>query len=172
MRPTGAEGLRAIQAAVAGVMTPELTTGYALEAASVAGMMIESLAAEWDTEVETLVSDNKQLKKLLAEIREALGRNANAESVVNEVDGVLGQGGDAGLTLSALTSENARLMGGIERFLQFAEDAQGTPEAESLAAARAATYRRLKDVAVRGWSFFDVAGFREKIVAARAELSA
>lgn len=172
MRPTPAESLRAIQAAVAGVMTPELTTGFALEAASAVGMMIESLAAEIDTEAETLVRDNVALRELLGQVKEALASNANAASLVNEVDGVLGQGGGGSLALSALAAEHARMMGALERFLQFAEDAQGTPQAEALAAARAGAYRHLREVSLRGWSFFDVSGFREKIVQARAELSA
>ncbi len=172
MRPTSSESLRAIQAAVVGVMTPELTTGFALEAATAVGMIVESLAAETDTEAETLVQDNAALRELLGKVKEALASNANAASLVNEVDGVLSQGGGGSLALSALATEHAGLMGALERLLQFAEDAQGTPEGEALATARAGVYRHLKEVAVRGWSFFDVTGFREKIVQARAQLSA
>ena len=171
MRPTTSESLRAIQAAVAAVISPELTTGFAMEAASVVGMIIESLAAEIDTEAETLVRDNEALRKLLALVKDALASNGNAASLVKEVDGVIGQGGGGSLALSALTAEHAALMGTLERFLQFAEDAQGTPESEALATVRRAAYRHLKEAAVRGWSFFDVSGFREKIVSARAELS-
>lgn len=172
MRPTASESLRAIQAAVAGVMTPELTTGFAQEAASAVGMMIESLAAEIDTEVETLVHDNAKLRGLLDGVKDSLAGNANAAALVSDVDGVLGQGGGGSLALSALAHEHAGLMAVVERFLQFAEDAQGTLEGDALATARAAVYRHLREVAVRGWSFFDVSGFREKIVQARAQLSA
>jgi hypothetical protein len=169
MRPTAAESLRAIQAAVAGVMTPELTTGFALEAASAVGMMVESLAAEADTEVQTLVADSESLRELLGEVKKTLASNASAASLVSHIDGVIGQGGAGSLALSALAAEHNALLGALERFLVYAEDVQGTREAEAVAPARAAAYRHLKRVAVRGWSFFDVSGFREKILRARAE---
>jgi hypothetical protein len=38
-------------------------------------------------------------------------------------------------------------------------------------AVRTEAYRHLRQLAVRGWSFFDVSGFRERMARARAEMA-
>ena len=172
MRPDGVESLRAIQGAVAEALAPELRTLFAEEAAGAVGMLIESLAAEWDTAAETLVRDNEMLRIVLGEARSGLATlsNERAPTLVKEIDGVLGQAGDGSLAVSSLTLENNQLRERLAAFLELAEDADGSPEAEALAPGREAAYRHLREVAVRGWSFFDVSGFRERMMQARAEL--
>jgi hypothetical protein len=171
MRPDGVESLRAIQGAVAGVLAPELRTLFAEEAAGAAGMLIESLAAEWDTAAETLLRDNETLRTVLGEARGGLAAlsNERAAGLVKEIDGVLGQAGDGSLAVSSLTLENNRLREQLASFLELAEDVDGTAEAAALAPAREGAYRHLRQVAVRGWSFFDVSGFRERMMQVRAE---
>jgi hypothetical protein len=161
--------LRAIQGAVAETLAPELRTLFAVEAAQAVSMLIESLAAEWDTAAETLVRDNEDLRQVLSEARQALAgvRNEKAGTLVIEIDGVLGQAGGGSLAVSSLTHENDLLRGRLAMFLELAEDADG--DAAVLEPARRAAYRHLRRVALRGWSFFDVSGFRERVIAARAE---
>ncbi len=175
MRPTIAESLRAIQGAIAEQLTPELTSLFAMEAASAASMLVESLFAEWDTLAEDLRADNARLREILGAGSVALrsiGRsNEVATALVSKIDGVLAQAGDERLVISSLSSENDQLSDALADFLELIEDTQGQPGTESLAPARAQTYRHLRRVAVRGWSYFDISGFRERIIKARTELA-
>jgi len=172
MRPTAAESIRAIQAAIADQILPELTTPFAQEAASASNMLLESLAAEIDTAAQDLRDDNEALRAVLTHARDTLGQsNENAQRIVNLIDGVLDQAGDGSITVSGLATQNDRLRAVLEQLLELIEDTNGEPGRESLAPVREEAYRHLRIVAVRGWSFFDVSGFRERIVKARAELS-
>jgi hypothetical protein len=172
VRPDGIESLRAIQAAVAEVLAPELRTAFAEEAAGAVSMMVESLAAEWDTAAETLVQDNEALRGILEDARAALQSapdgNGRAASLVRDIDGELRSGGDGSLAISALTAENNRLLERLASFLEMAEDTAGQEGFVGLRSAREAAYRHLREVSLRGWSFFDVSGFREKIAKERA----
>lgn len=168
--------MRAIQATVAEVLAPELRTAFAEEAAGAVSMMVESLAAEWDTAAETLVRDNETLRAILGEARAALesapNGNGEAASLVREIDGELGRAGDGSLAISGLTATNNGLREVLASFLELAEDTAGEVEWVALEPARAAAYRHLREVSLRGWSFFDVSGFREKIAKERAESGA
>lgn len=168
MRPTASESLRAIQAATMERLVPELQSLFAQEAASAVSMLIESLAAEEDTLAEDLRADNARLRKILESARQQLTRNEAAASLVTRIDGVLAQAGDERIAISSLSSENDRLNGALAELLELIEDAQG--RGDGLDTVRAAAYRHLRRVAVRGWSYLDVSGFRERIGKARAEL--
>jgi hypothetical protein len=171
VRPTIAESLRAIQAAIAEQLTPELSSLFAMEAATAATMLAESLFAEWDTLAEDLRADNARLCEILAAARDVLPSNEAAGSLVGKIDGVLAQAGDERLAISSLSSENGQLSDALADLLELIEDTQGQPGTESLAPVRALAYRHLRRVAVRGWSYFDISGFRERIIKARAELA-
>ena len=169
MRPTASESLRAIQAATMERLAPELQSLFAQEAASAVSMMIESLAAEEDTLAEDLRSDNARLREILGSARGPLGRHEAGASLVTKIDGVLAQAGDERIAISSLSSENGRLNDALADLLERIEDSQG--DGDGLDAVRKAAYQHLRRVAVRGWSYLDVSGFRERIVKARAELS-
>ena len=175
MRPTIAESLRAIQGAIAEQLTPELTSLFAIESASAVSMLVESLFAEWDTLAEDLRSDNVRLREILGTGRAALrsiGRsNEVSTALVSKISGMLAQTGDKRLAISSLSSENDQLSDALADLLELIEDTQGQPGTESLAPVRAQAYRHLRRVAVRGWSYFDISGFRERIIKARAELA-
>ncbi len=173
MRPGSIESLRAIQGAIADALTPEIKSLYAQEAAQAVTMMVESLAAELDTAVADLTRDNDTLRRLLNHaagvLRPAGESNAAAATVVNEIEETLAGPAAAELTITATTQENDRLRSALASLLEYVEDQQGEPDGERLAAVRNEAYRYLRVLALSGWSFFDVSGFRERIVQARAE---
>lgn len=189
MRPDTSESLRAIQGAVAERFIPELTSLFAQEAAQAVTMLTESLIAEADTLAEDLQNDNAALRTILGHARDALAafggsasqadggggvdarRNEHAASLVQTLDGVLCEAGDGRIAVSSLTRENNRLLSVLEPVLEFIEDNVGDPGADVLAPVRHEAYRQLRRVAVRGWCYFDVSAFRERIASARAELA-
>jgi hypothetical protein len=175
VRPTIPESLRAIQAAIAEQLTPELSSLFAQEAATAASMLAESLFAEWDTLAEDLRADNTRLREILDAGRDALRSigesNEVTAALVNKIDGVLAQAGDERLAISSLGTENDRLNDALADLLELIEDTDGEPGYENFAPVRAQAYRHLRRVAVRGWSYFDISGFRERIIKARAELA-
>jgi hypothetical protein len=166
MRPTPIESLRAIQTALAEQLTPEISSLFAMEASTAITMLCESLAGEADTLVEDLTTDNARLREVLSAARDALARNTSAAPLVSLIDGVLQEAGDRRLAVSSLSADNDRLSEALAQLLEFIEDAQD----ESLDPVRRAAYLHLRRVAVRGWSYFDVSGFRQRIIEARAEL--
>jgi chromosome segregation ATPase len=173
VRPTPDESLRAIQAAIAEQLTPELSSLFALESASAATMLAESLFAEWDTLAEDLSADNARLRQILSAALDALRSiqsNEVAAAIVSKIDGVLAQAGDERLAISSLSTENDQLNDALADLLELIEDTDGEPGYENFAPVRAQAYRHLRRVAVRGWSYFDISGFRERIIKARAEL--
>jgi chromosome segregation ATPase len=174
MRPTIAESLRAIQSAIAEQLTPELTSLFAIESASAASMLVESLYAEWDTLAEDLRADNARLREILGVSRAALHSidrsNEVTTALVSKIDGVLAQAGDDRLAISSLRSASDQLSDALADLLELIEDTQGQPGTESLSPVRAQAYRHLRRVAVRGWSYLDISGFRERIIKAREEL--
>ena len=76
MRPTGPESVRAIQAALAEVIVPELASAFAQDAAGTVQMLLESIAGEWDTAAEDLRNDNEALRALLSTSRDAIKQAA------------------------------------------------------------------------------------------------
>ena len=175
MRPTIAESLRAIQGAITEQLTPELTSLFAIESASAASMLVESLIGDWDTLAEDLSIDNTRLREILGAGRDALqsiaGSNEVEDDLVSKIDRVLAQAGDMRLAISSLSSENDQLNDALADLLELMEGTDGEPGHENFAPVRAQAYRHLRHVAVRGWSYFDISGFRERIIKARAELA-
>lgn len=166
MRPNAAESLRAIQSAVAEQLVPEISSLFAIEATTAITMLCESLAAEADTLAEDLLADNARLREILAAARDVLRRNGIGATLVSQIDGVLHEGGDRRIAISVLSEENDRLSESLAQLLELIEERND----ESLAQVRRAAYHHLRRVAVRGWSYFDVSGFRQRIVEARAEM--
>jgi chromosome segregation ATPase len=176
MRPTALESLRGLQAALAETLIPELTSVHAQDAAQTMTMLLESLAAEADTAVADLTADIAAVERLLENARALVAtlpqRNDKRDAIVSEIDGVLREEGDVSLTISSLTAENNRLRAVLEPLLCLLEDLSGEPDSEGADELRREVYGHLRRLAVRGWCFWDVASFRERIVRARAELSA
>ena len=173
MRPTGGESLRGVQTALAEVILPELQSMFAQDAVQVMSMMMESLAGEWDTAAQDLDCDNRALGELLSQAGSAISSlpqsNDSRAALVNEIESVLAEAPADSLALSVLGARHSRLKGVMERVLVELEEAVGQPGMEALDAVRQAVYRHLRRVALRGWSFWDVASFRERMVRARAE---
>jgi hypothetical protein len=146
-----------------------LSTPFAEEAAQAATMMAESLAGEWDTAVEDLVADNSVLRKILEKGRGELAGTGNDKvaDTVKEIESALSTPRAMSFRVSDLTAENESLRAGLASLLESLEDLETRGEGREV---RRDAYRHLRRVAVRGWSFFDVSGFRERIVQARAEL--
>lgn len=156
---------------MAETLAPELQTMFAQDAAQTMAMLAESLAAEWDRAAEDLRADNAAIRALLQRAQAALktleGRNENRDSLVNQIDGVMRGAGDGDITISSLSAENQRLAAVLETLLCLAEDTEG--ERGPLADLRREAYAHLRRVAVRGWCFWDVASFRERMIRARSE---
>lgn len=167
MQPRAVESIRAVQAALAEVIAPELTTAFAQEAAQTLQMLLESLAAEWDTAAEHLRKDNNTLAALLASAREAIESaprsNESFGALVSEIEQRLGEDGGDSIAISALTARNDALRGTLEQALMAFEDLMAEPASEAIAAVRAEVYAHLRDVASRGWSFWDVSSFRGRM---------
>jgi hypothetical protein len=170
MRPTAIESLRAIGGAVNEALLPEVTSPFAEEAGQAINMMVESLAAEMDTAVEDLLRGNAALRGILQDALDRASGNDIAAIPVNDINQALAYPQPREMTVSALSAESDVLREALASLLEAIEDMQGEPAAEAMAESRAAAYRHLREEAVSGWSFFDVSGFRERIVQARAEL--
>jgi hypothetical protein len=173
MRPTGFESIRAIQAALAEVIVPELSSTFAQDAAQTLQMLLESLASEWDTAAEQLIRDSELLERLLQTSRDAMDSassgNERLGSVVSQIEKSLGDGAGGGISLTVLSTRNKALRAVLEQVLMAFEDTSGEPEFTSLEAARAMIYAHLREHATRGWSFWDVASFRGRIAANRSD---
>jgi len=172
MRPTGLESIRAIQAALAEVIVPELTSAFAQDAAGTVQMLLESIASDWDTAAEDLRADNETLEALLSASRDAIenaaSRNENLSLIVTEIESRLREKQEGTLTLTTLASRNDILKATLERILVAFEDLTGEGGFEEVDAVRGRIFAHLRDVATRGWSFWDVSSFRGRMAAVRS----
>jgi hypothetical protein len=172
VRPTGLESIRAIQAALAEIVVPELTSPFAQDAAGTMQMLLESIAGEWDTAAEDLRKDNEALGALLSASRDAIkqasGRNENLSLIVTEIESRLLEKGDGSLTLTNLASRNDDLRAALERILAAFEDLTGEAKFEEVDAVRRRIFAHLRNVATRGWSFWDVSSFRGRMAVVRS----
>lgn len=174
MRPNGIESLSALRAALAEVLAPELQTPFAQDTASTLQMLLESLSAEWDTLADDLRRDNSSIVGLLRDARAAFGAlDSNAESlaIISIIDEALAAPEPGSLVVSALSARHDMLGGALEQVLMALEDRVGEPGFEGFVDLRHAVYEHLRDVAARGWSFWDVASFREYMNRYRTERS-
>ena len=170
MKPATVESLRGIQAAMTEAIVPELSSAFAQDTAQTIQMLIESLAGEIDTAAEDLHADNRELRQIMSQARETLaGRNEDAASLVHQIDEVLvrSETEEESLRLSSLTARNDQLRAVLEKVLMYLEDTAG--QTDSLQPLRQAAYAHLRRVAVRGWSFWDLMSFRERMARARAD---
>jgi len=172
MRPNGPESIRAIQAALAEVIGPELTSPFAQDAAQTLQMLLESLAAEWDTASEQLRRDNETLERLLTRSRDAIksapDRNENFAAIVSEIERRLSQDSGASISVSAVAARNDTLRETLQQILMAFEDSAGQPDCAAIESARKEIFEHLRRVASRGWSFWDVSSFRGKMTAMEA----
>ena len=172
MRPTGLEAIRGTQAALMGVIAPELQSMFVQDTGQTLQMLLESLANEWDTAAENLSADNRRLVELLTQARAAIqslpAGDDGLASLAEEIDRGLDDPPNESLAISYLSARHDRLGALVERTLVACEDAVGRPKFEPLMPVRGAIYGHLRGVAARGWSFWDVFGFRERMARLRA----
>jgi hypothetical protein len=172
MRPDGLESIHAVQSALAELIAPELTSPFTQDAAQTLQMLLESLAAEWDCAADELRSDNKTLGALLMSsgeaIKSALDGNESYAAVVSEIEQRLSEDVGDSIAISALSSRNDALRGTLEQILMAFEDVTGEPAFAAITSVRRDIYGHLRDVATRGWSFWDVSSFRGRMTAIRA----
>ncbi len=171
MRPTLVESFRGIQIALAEAIVPELSSIFAQDVAQTIQMLLESLTSEVDTAAENLHSDNEAIAGLLSRAIDAIAalpwRNDQLTALVIEIETALAGRNDDSLAISALTVQNDRLRSALERTLVVFEDMVDPPEIGPLAPVRTAIYAHLREVAVRGWSFWDISSFRERMAQVR-----
>jgi FtsZ-binding cell division protein ZapB len=161
------EAMNALRAGLAEVLGLELQSEFAMDTAQTLQMLIESLAAEWDTAAEDLRRDNETLEKLLKDLKDVLSTDGNSErdAIVDVIDETIGAPGGESLALTALSERNMQLRGALERAIVAVED---SPEDRRLAPLRSAVYSHLREVAGRGWSFWDMASFRDYMALRRS----
>ena len=169
VRPNAVESLRAVQAALAEVIAPGLASAFALDSTQTVQMLLESLAAEWDTAAESLSRDNEAHRSLLSAAGEALTNapagNESLRSLVSEIEQRLRDDVTTSLIISELASRNGPLRATLESVLAMFEDLTGRPGSEKIDEVRIRIYQHLKEVAARGWSFWDVSSFRGRMAA-------
>jgi hypothetical protein len=172
VRPTGLESIRAIRAAFAEIIVSELTSPFAQDAAGTMQMLLESIAGEWDTAAEDFRNDNEVLCALLSAswdaIKHPTGSNENLASIVSEIESRLQEKEDGSVTLTNLASRNDSLRATLERILLAFEDLASEAGFEEVDAVRRRIFAHLRDVATRGWSFWDVSSFRGRMAAVRS----
>jgi hypothetical protein len=172
VRPTGLESIRAVQAALAEIIVPELTSTFAQDAAGTLQMLLESIAGEWDTAAEDLRADNEVLGALLAAsavaIKKAESRNESLLQLVPEIESALQNKDGGSLTLKGLASRNDALRATLERIVVAFEDVTGEAGNQEVDAVRLKIFGHLRSVATRGWSFWDVSSFRGRMAAVRS----
>jgi hypothetical protein len=172
VRPTGIESIRAIQSALADVIAPELTSPFAQDAAQTLQMLLESLAAEWDSAADQLRRDNETLTELLRSSREAIKSasdgNESFSAAVSEIEQRLSEDVADSIAIPALSFRNDALRGTLEQTLMAFEDVMGESASAAITSVRGDIYGHLREVASRGWSFWDVSSFRGRMTAIRA----
>ena len=172
MKPGDNVSLRGVQSAIAGALVPELTSAYAQDAAQTLTMLVESLAGGWDSAVEDLVSGNARVRVLLSEavsIFAVGGGNEPGASLVKVCEDAIAVPPTATLRISELTAESESLRAALEKVVEALEDvAAGSADASAMALRRS-VYAHLRTEAGTGWSFWDVASFRERMVALKSE---
>jgi predicted nucleic acid-binding Zn-ribbon protein len=172
VRPSGIESIRAIQSALADLIAPALTSPFALDAAQTLQMLLESLAADWDSAADQLRRDNETLAELLMSSREAIKSasdgNESFAAAVSEIEQRLSEDVADSIAIPALSSRNDALRGTLEQTLMAFEDITAEQTSAAITSVRGDIYGHLRDVASRGWSFWDVSSFRAKMTAIRA----
>jgi hypothetical protein len=167
VRPNAIEVLRGLQGALMADIGPEVQSLFGQDMLQTVQMLLETVTNELDGAVDSLVRDNQTLCELVARGADAV-RTLDG-GLAEEITSALDEPTDTSLTITALAARNQRLRGLLERLLVVCEDAVGTATVnKALMAARSDAYRHLREVATRGWSFWDVFSFRERMAQYRA----
>ena len=166
MRPTSVETLRGLQGMLVSDIGREVQSLFGQDALQTAQMLLEMLCNELDGAADGLYHDNEALAELLAQGAESV-RPLDA-ALADEMQAALPGPADGSLTISALSARNIGLRALLERLLVVCEDAAGGGENAALMAIRTDVYRHLREVAARGWSFWDMLSFRERMARLRA----
>jgi hypothetical protein len=148
-------------------ITPEVQSVFGQETLQLAQMLLEMLVNEVDGAADDLARDNQTLCELLG--RAAVALCPIDSALAEEAAAASAEPTDPSLTVAALTARNQRLRGLLERLLVLCEDVAETAQAsQDLMAVRSQAYRHLREVAARGWSFWDIFSFRERMARLRA----
>lgn len=147
MRPTASESLKGIQASLFEVIAPELRSPFAQHTLQTMFMLLESIAAEVAT-MGARRDDAQRVDYLLARLEEAIG-----------------VGGSSQIELEAVVQKlppesDAERQGLLEQAIVALETSAGR-QSEGLETVRAEIYAYLREVASRGWSFWDMLSFRQ-----------
>jgi len=148
-------------------ITPEVKSLFGQETLQLAQMLLEMLVSEGDGAADNLARDTQTLCELLGR---AVGALRPVDSALaEEAAAASAEPTDPSLTVAALTTRNQRLRGLLERLLVLCEDvAESAQASQDLMAVRSEAYRHLREVAARGWSFWDIFSFRERMARLRA----
>ena len=168
MRPDPIEVLRGMQKALAIDIGAEVRSPFGQDALGMATALLESTIADLDGAVENLVRDNETIAAFLE--RAASPVEALDRSLATDVRSALAQPEDDSLRVAPLAARNRVLRGLLERLLIVLEDegaSGGLPD--PLTSVRADAYAHLREVAARGWSFWDLLSFRERMARLRAD---
>jgi hypothetical protein len=141
------ESLKGIQASLFEVIAPELRSPFAQHPLQTMFMLLESVAAELATEAETK-ADGERIDALLSQVKQAVDASATNDA---ELLAITAQ------PPADNTQANAAL---LERAIVALETSAGRQPPE-LEAARNEIYAYLREVAGRGWSFWDMLSFRK-----------
>jgi hypothetical protein len=128
------------------VIGPEVRSPFAQHTLQTMFMLLESLAAEIGGE-ESLAGDGERIDGLLARVKAA-------------VDGGETQDEELVAVAKALPADGSTRLVLLERAIVALEAGSGQQSA-SLEAARKEIYGYLREVAGRGWSFWDMLSFRQ-----------
>ncbi len=172
MRPDAVEVLRGLQGALLGTVMPEVQSLFVQDTLQSSQMLLEMLANEWDSAADTLSRDNEALAEMLgragAAMRSLPGQDKEMQRLADDIVASVAAPAKVSLTISALTARNYQLRSLLERAVVACEDAVGEKGREALLALRAEMYGHLREVAIRGWSFWDALSFRERMARLRA----
>jgi hypothetical protein len=148
-------------------IAPEVQSLFEQETLALSQMLLEMLVSEVDVAADNLARDNQTLCELLR--RAVLPLRSIDSTLAEEAEATLAEPTDPSLTVTALTASNQRLRGLLEHLLVICEDiADGAQANEDLMSLRSDAYGHLREVAARGWSFWDIFSFRERMARLRA----
>jgi hypothetical protein len=174
MKPGDLATLRGVQAAINETLVPELQSAYAQDAAQTLNMLLESLAASLDTAVEDLVRNNNAVRDLLREAITVFSGGAGNEQrldLVKRCEEAIAVPPAARLLVSELTAESEALRGALEQVLVALEDIAAGSANRPAMKLRKSIYAHLRTEAAAGWSFWDIASFRERMAALKSDIS-
>jgi hypothetical protein len=157
MRPNRIEALRGAQQGLAAALATEAGPAFIEDAVRTSQMLLESVIGEL-AGGDGGAANSEALRGILARAAEAT--RAHDTALAGEIAAAAPDESAGGETLSRL----------LERFLVACEDALAAGVAgQPLLTVRAEAYGHLRRVAASGWSFWDMASFRERMARLRAQ---